>query len=94
MTDIASDIVRQQAELFGHLPGDEIGDDDALEFKTDLLGRLVVRTQDAAYLLHDESVWRYRDSERGEEVACYRDGKRVASTIVPSNTGRGDPSQN
>ncbi|MCA1708701.1 MAG: hypothetical protein LC808_37630 [Actinobacteria bacterium] len=56
MTDIASDIVRQQAELFGHLPGDEIGDDDPLEFKTDLLGRLVVRTQDAAYLLHDESV--------------------------------------
>jgi hypothetical protein len=60
--DLAESIRRQADELWGHLPPDEVGEDDQLFFRTSSDGAIVVKVEIASI--------RCAMVPRGERVGC------------------------
>jgi hypothetical protein len=91
--DLADAIARQSDTLWGHLPEDEVGDDEPLLFKTDDDGRLMVRAvrEDTIYLLaSNDYVLRARRIANGAHVSMWCNRKQVSQTVVSS----GNPADN
>ena len=82
--DLADELARQARELFGHLPPDEIDDDERLWFRTDELGRLQVSVGDAIYVERQDCTWRYRQRPDGTEEATVWKAGRLLGTVSPS----------
>jgi hypothetical protein len=77
----------QAAELLGHLPEDEIGDDERLAFKFSADGDFLLTTEHAVYRLELGIVWRLRKVPEGEEMSSWKDRRQLRRAIIPPSAG-------
>ena len=80
---MAHEIASKAKELFAHLPEGEIGDDEALEFKQDSQGNLLVRTTHAGYAMRNGCAWRVVPGPEGDVVSQFRNGKLIHEATSP-----------
>jgi hypothetical protein len=76
--DLSENIARQAAELFAHLPADEVDDDEELLFTLDQEGTLAVFVPRTSwnYTMRGGLVYRYQQRPDGMvQVAAFQDGK-------------------
>lgn len=70
-------------ELFGHLPADEIGDDEALSLALNRDGTFGgVRCRGALYRMTHGAAVRYRRAGDVEELVAWRDGVELDAREV------------
>lgn len=84
---LADQVQAAAAELFGHLPADELDDDEPLEVSLDAPGaELALRSRAALYVLRCGVVWRYQVLLEGESVVAFRDGSVLAAAQLPEGS--------
>jgi hypothetical protein len=84
--DLADSISSQAAQLWKHLPEDEVDEGEEVFIKADDEGRLMVRTADGdtIYMLADDSyALRARGASAGAHVSMWRNRQLVTETVVP-----------
>ncbi len=88
VSDPAELFQAQYAVLFGHLPEDEIGEDEALVFAS--AGAPTVRTRESLYVLWCGATWRYALEDGRGTFVEFRDRQPRRRVVDPD----GDPGLN